>query len=108
MEKFKVYSMWASAQADMLLLLVHLCTNGFAGAREKAAECLNVKNALTVLVFVLQFQRVRATPGVPLGVVFSKCCCCVEVIFKTRCLSGVKSLLSQQNIPYQHSFLNQQ
>lgn len=57
MEKFEVYSMWASAQAYMLLLLVHLCTNGFAGSKEKAAECLNVKNAFAVLMFVPQFPE---------------------------------------------------
>lgn len=32
MEKFKIYSMWTSAQADMLGLHIHLYTNGFAAS----------------------------------------------------------------------------
>lgn len=55
--------MWASAQADKLLLLVHLCTSGFAGSREKAADCLDVKNAFAVLMFVPQCPESRGSVG---------------------------------------------
>lgn len=51
MEKFKIYSMWTSTQADMLGLHIHLYADGFAGSTEKAPELLGVKMAS--LVFLL-------------------------------------------------------
>lgn len=50
MEKFKIYSMWTSAQADMLGLHIHLYTNGFAASTEKIPELLGVKMASLVLL----------------------------------------------------------
>jgi len=50
MEKFKIYSIWTSAKAEMLGLDIHLYTNGFAGATEKTAELLGAKAASAVSV----------------------------------------------------------
>lgn len=103
MEKIKIYSMWTSAQADMLGLHIHLYTNGFAGSREKAPESLGVEMASLVLLLGHHLQGAEGLPRAgdhraACRRSLCKYCWLVEMVYKTLGLSGVQSLLLWQNI----------
>lgn len=76
MEKFKIYSVWTSAQADMLGLHIHLYTNGFAGSMEKAPELPGDKVASLVLLLGHHLQGAEGLewPG-DHGAVFRRSLC---------------------------------